>query len=143
MRLGRQHVKDGWLISRQQKTGERVGIPILPPLADAINGLTGMTFLTTAYGQPFTSNGFGNWFREAARAAGVTKSAHGMRKAAGALLTEMGCTMSEIAAILGHSNEQTTAIYTRSAGRRRLAERAMAELAAPNGEQKFPNPRAG
>ena len=105
MRLGRQHVKDGWLISRQQKTGERVGIPILPPLADAIDGLTGMTFLTTAYGQPFTRNGFGNWFREAARAAGVTKSAHGMRKAAGALLTEMGCTMSEIAAILGHSNE--------------------------------------
>lgn len=130
VRLGRQHVRDGWLIFRQQKTGERVEIPILPPLAEAIHGLTGMTFLTTRHGGPFTSESFGNWFSRAAREAGVKKSAHGVRKAAGALLAEMGCTMSEIAAILGHTDERTTAIYTRSAERRRLAESAMAKLAA-------------
>ena len=41
----------------------------------------------------------------------------------------MGCTENEIMAVLGHSDERTTSIYTRSASRRMLAESAMRKMA--------------
>jgi len=65
---------------------------------------------------------------ELCAAAGVTKGAHGLRKAAGGLLAEMGCTENEIRAVLGHADERTTAIYTRSASRRMLAASAMKKM---------------
>lgn len=129
VKLGRQHVRDGWISFRQTKTGDPVEMPMLQPLAEAIRDCHDMTFLTTQYGGPFKAESFGNWFRKVCNEAGVSKSAHGIRKAAGALLAEMGCTMSEIAAVLGHSDERTTSIYTRSAQRRVLAKSAMEKMA--------------
>jgi hypothetical protein len=43
-----------------------------------------LTFLCTSHGAPFTAAGFGNWFRDACRAAGLPErcAAHGLRKAA-------------------------------------------------------------
>ena len=127
VRLGRQHVHKGWIEFDQDKTGERVEVPILPPLA-AVLPRDRMTFLLTEHGKPFAVKGFGNWFRVQCDAAGVAKSAHGLRKAAGGLLAEMGCTENEIMAVLGHADERTTAIYTRSASRRMLAESAMKKM---------------
>jgi integrase len=64
-----------------------------------------MTFLTTQFGKPFTSNGFGNWFRDQCNAAGLPRcSAHGLRKAAARWLAEAGCTAHEIASITGHAS---------------------------------------
>lgn len=83
----------------------------------------------TEHGKPFSVAGFGNWFREQCEFAGVRKRAHGLRKAAGGLLAEMGCTENEIMAVLGHADERTTAIYTRSASRRMLAKSAMNKMA--------------
>ena len=126
--LGRQHVKDGWICFDQTKgDGERVEMPILAPLAEALPR-DRMTFLMTEHGKPFSVAGFGNWFREQCKAAGVDKRAHGLRKAAGGLLAEMGCTENEIMSVLGHADERTTAIYTRSASRRMLAESAMKKM---------------
>jgi hypothetical protein len=46
-------------------------------------GPTGeLTFIPTTSGGPMTTERFGNWFHKVAGAAGVTKSAHGLRKAA-------------------------------------------------------------
>ena len=100
---------------------------ILPPLA-AVLPRDRMTFLLTEHGKPFSVKGFGNWFRVQCDAAGVAKSAHGLRKAAGGLLAEMGCTENEIMAVLGHADERTASIYTRSASRRVLAESAMRKM---------------
>jgi integrase len=127
VRLGRQHVTDGWMCFDQDKTGERVEVPILPPLAEVLPR-DRMTFLMTEHVKPFSVAGFGNWFRTQCEAAGVSKRAHGLRKAAGGLLAEMGCTENEIMAVLGHSDERTTSIYTRSASRRMLAESAMRKM---------------
>jgi integrase len=130
VKLGRQHVRDGWLRFNQEKTGGLVEIPVLKPLADAIRDCKEMTFLLTEKGTPFAEASFSNWFRKKAREAGVDgKSAHGVRKGAGGVLAEMGCTPHEIMAVLGHSDERTSSIYTRSANRRVLAESAMQKMA--------------
>jgi len=50
----------------QSKTGRELQIPILPDLAAILEATPGtnLTFLTAAAGAPFTSNGFGNLFRQ-------------------------------------------------------------------------------
>jgi integrase len=71
IRMGRQHVRDGFISVRQGKTDAELMIPIHPELASIIAASsTGqMTFLTTQFARPFTSAGFGNWFRDQHRAA--------------------------------------------------------------------------
>jgi integrase len=128
IRMGRQHVRDGSIHVRQAKTGADLMIPIHPELASVIAAsATGrMTFLTTQFARPFTSAGFGNWFRDQCNAAGLRQcSAHGLRKAAARRLAEAGCTAHEIASITGHASLKEIARYTRGADQRRLAQSAM------------------
>jgi len=85
VKMGRQHVKDGWMDVTQQKTGKKLSIPVLDELKAVLEaGPTGdLTYLVTQYNKPFTSNGFGNWFRRQCDAAGLPQcSAQGLRKAA-------------------------------------------------------------
>src|SRR4029453_16436721 len=72
--IGRQHIRDGYLQIRQQKTGVELAIPVLPALQAIIADTPkdNLTFLTTQFGKPFTSNGFGNWFRIQCDAAGLS-----------------------------------------------------------------------
>jgi integrase len=131
VRMGRQHIHGGVLTVRQQKTRVQLAIPIHPTLQaildDTPNG--NLTFLTTQFGKPFTSNGFGNWFRDQCNAAGLPQcSAHGLRKAAARLLAEAGCTAHEIAAITGHASLKQVAHYTKSVDQGRLASAAIEKV---------------
>jgi integrase len=130
VRMGHQHIKDGGICVRQQKTGREVWIPVhealVPILAEASANLT---FLLTDQGKPYTAAGFGNWFRDQCRAAGLHGcSAHGLRKAAARRLAEAGCSTHEIAAITGHASLKEIARYTEAADRKRLAQSAMAKV---------------
>jgi integrase len=80
--LGRQHVSDGVITMRAEKTGAQLTIPILPELARVIEATkTGdLTYVATPSGGPMRKESFGNWFGEACRAAKVPGSAHGLRK---------------------------------------------------------------
>ena len=72
-----------------------ISIPVLPELKAVLDATpTGnLAFLVTAFGKPFTSNGFGNWFRIQCDEAGLKHcSAHGLRKAGAALAAENGAT---------------------------------------------------
>ena len=82
--VGRQHVRDGVISIHTEKTGMLVTIPILTELQKTLDaGPTGdLTFIATVSGQPMTKVGLDNRFQEACDAAGVKKSAHGIRKAA-------------------------------------------------------------
>ena len=125
--LGRQHERDGWLTLTQQKTGKAMSVPVVAPLRAILDASpTGdMTYLVTQFGKPFTSNGFGNWFRKRCDEAGLPHcSAHGLRKAAGYFMAEAGCTTHEIASVLGHETLKEVERYTKAAGQRRLAEQA-------------------
>ena len=103
------------------------GSPTLQAILDTVTD--NLTFLTTQFGKPFTSNGFGNWFRNQCNAAGLPQcSAHGLRKAAARRLAEAGCTAHEIASITGHASLKQIAHYTRAADQGRLASAAMEKV---------------
>lgn len=72
--------------------------------------------------------GFGNWFGEACRAAGVPGSAHGLRKALAIKLAEAGSTTAEMDALMGWSGGGMSSLYARKASRERLAEAALERL---------------
>jgi len=60
-----------------------------------------MLFLVTQGGSGFTAGGFGNWFRDACRAAGIAeRSAHGLRKSTATRLADAGCTEAQIKAVM-------------------------------------------
>jgi integrase len=131
VKMGRQHLGDGALFVRQQKTGREVWIPVHPALAAIIaeSATSNLTFLVTDQGKPYSAAGFGNWFRDQCRAAGLHGcSAHGLRKAAARRLAEAGCTAHEISAITGHTSLREVERYTAAADRRKLAAAAMAKV---------------
>jgi integrase len=98
-------------------------------IADTAAG--NLTFLVTDQGKPYTAAGFGNWFRDQCRAAGLHGcSAHGLRKAAARRLAEAGCTPHEIAAITGHASLREVERYTEAVNRQKLADMAMAKVSA-------------
>ncbi|MFL5106793.1 MAG: tyrosine-type recombinase/integrase, partial [Xanthobacteraceae bacterium] len=137
VRVGRQHDRDGVITIRTEKhrkgkPGEQVAIPILEPLAASIAATrTGdLTYLVTDAGRPWVKESFGNWFREACRAAGCPGSAHGLRKAGATRAAERGATERQLMAIFGWSTGKMAQHYTRSADRKRLAHDA-AQLLLP------------
>jgi len=137
VRLGKQHLSNGWIKLIQQKNENRkpvtVEIPVIAELQSIIDqSPTGdLTFLVTEFNRPFTSNGFGNRFRKWCDEAGLLHcSAHGLRKAAASRLAELGCTELEIMAVTGHSTSKEVERYTRAARRKILAESAMNKLSA-------------
>ena len=130
-RMGRQHIRNGLLHVRQQKTGAVLTIPVHPTLAAIIADTPAehMTFITTIRGHPFGMTGFGKWFREQCDAAGLPHcTAHGLRKAAARRLAEAGCTEHEIAAITGHASLREVQRYTRAADQTRLAISAIEKV---------------
>jgi len=127
--MGRQHLSDNAICVRQVKTGREVWIPVHEALVPILGeASTNLTFLLTDQGKPYTAAGFGNWFRDQCRAAGLHGcSAHGLRKAAARRLAEAGCS-TQIAAITGHAGLKGVARYTEAVDRRRLAQSAMAKV---------------
>jgi integrase len=131
IRMGRQHLRDGMLSVRQEKTSAVLTIPVHAALSQAIAAIPRehLTFLTTSRGEPFKPTPFSTWFRKACNAAGLPHcSAHGLRKAVACRLAESGCTAHEIAAITGHASLREVARYTRAADQRHLAVAAMAKV---------------
>jgi hypothetical protein len=119
--MGWQHVSGDTIAVRQEKTDTSLLIPIHPHLAEALAAVprSNLTFLVTERGAPFTSAGFGNWFRDQCNAAGLPQcSAHGLRKAAATRLANAGCSNEQIKAITGHRSDSALAPYTRAANQR-------------------------
>jgi integrase len=131
VRMGPQHIRNGILAVRQQKTQVELAIPVHSTLAAVITETPTyhLTFLTNQYGRPFTAGYFGQWFREQCDMVGLRHcSAHGLRKAAARRLAEAGCTAHEIAAITGHATLKEVARYSEAADRKHLAQSAMAKV---------------
>lgn len=143
VKLGRQHVRDGIATIRTEKTGEVVTIPILPPLAASIEaGPCGdLAFIVGDKGNPLSKESFGNWFRDACNAAGVSGSAHGLRKTGATRAAENGATVAQLEAIFGWRGGGMASLYTRQADRGRLAKEAAEKLLArTDSERSIPAP---
>ncbi len=131
IKMGPQHIQDGFLRVRQAKTSADLLIPIHPELRAIIDACPPqhLTFITTTGERPFSARGFSNWFGRACKAAGLVKcTAHGLRKAAARRLAEAGASAHEISAITGHRSLSEVSRYTRAADQKRLATSAMAKI---------------
>jgi site-specific recombinase XerD len=123
--LGRQHVRNGFLVYRRHKTGVLIEIPILPDLQAVIDTMAGdnLAFIATDRGTPYTKESFGNMFRDWCNVAGIAKgySAHGLRKYAAKVRAELGATVPELMAWFGWMTMREAERYTRAADRRKMA----------------------
>jgi integrase len=137
VKVGRPHLRDGVIRFTTEKTGERVAIAASDALLEAIDaGPCGdLTFIAGERGRPMTKESFGNWFREVANAAGIAKSAHGLRKAAATADALAGYSDAELDAKFGWTGRKMASLYTRAASREKLslaaAERTKDRTAVP------------
>lgn len=112
---------------RNRKPKHRV-VPILPELRRSLDATKSghLAYLVTSFNKPFTSNGFGNWFRERCDEAGLPHcTAHGLRKAGATIAAERGATEHQLMAIFGWESTKQAALYTRKANRQKLVKAAM------------------
>ena len=141
LRMGRQHIRDGMITVRQDKTGTTLVIPVHTDLRVILDATPGehLTFVVGQRGNPFTPNAFSKWFRDQCDAAGLSEacSAHGLRKAACRRLAEAGCSANEIAAISGHASLREVERYTRAVDQERMARNAMARTKDESRTVKF------
>lgn len=127
VQIGAEHEfeRDGrlWLRWKQAKKPHRVvELPMSQSLIIATKTLRRTPYLLTAYGNPFTINGFGSRFRSWCDEAGVSKSLHGVRKGVSSLLPSHGTTSLELDVLLGHEmNSEETKVYIAVAERSALA----------------------
>jgi integrase len=142
VRIGRQHVRDGVATISTEKTGMTVTIPILPALQQILQAgpCSDLAFICGGRWQPLTKESFGNLFRDACNAAGVKKSAHGVRKIGATRAANNGATVAELEAIFGWEGGRMPSLYTRAADRVRLAKGAMGKLDRTQSEQSIPAP---
>ncbi len=128
VRIGPQHVKEGVIEIKTEKTGEAVYIPLLPPLLKSIASCkTGAeSYLVTSNNKPFVKESFGNWFKKACVAANVPGAAHGLRKAGAVRAAENGASESQLNSIFGWSEgSRESATYTRKASRAKMAKESV------------------
>jgi integrase len=137
VRLGRQMVKDqsfhyvAWKGRGKKRTRTERFVPIVPPLQEAIDLTpTGeLVYLLTALGKPFTSNGFGNWFKDRCVEAELPHcSCHGLRKASAVSAAEAGCSEWEMMALFGWASPKQAAVYTRKVNTSKLAQSGTAKI---------------
>jgi integrase len=135
-RMSYAHIDGDTIEVAQQKTGqensdEKLVIPIHRNLRRelALAKREHVVILTTAFGQPFSLKGFGNFVSDAIQAAELPTrcKAHGLRKAAARRLAEAGCTAKQIQAITGHKSLEEVERYTRKADQMHLARQAVAK----------------
>lgn len=160
VRLGRQHVReievpgeDGRKVRvkvirfTQVKNATRrpvtLTLPVLPELESALAaGPAGdLTWLVSAYGRPYTADGFGIRFRAWCDAAGLPHcSAHGLRKAGATRAAERGATPHQLNAIFGWRTLAQAETYTAAARQQLIAAGAMPLLATPDPPRESPTP---
>jgi len=147
VRMAWDDVDNGSIRFVQGKTGVKLSVQLHPDLSAALTSWPrrGERILVTTFGNPFTSNGFGNFMADKIALAGLPSRCvtHGLRKAAARRLAEAGCTANEIAAITGHKTLEEVSRYTKAADQVHLAQTAIDRLTARPSAQRVPTPVKG
>lgn len=136
IRMGRQMERDGKLhfteFKGRNKTPKDRILRILPELRASIDATPSdnLNYLVTSFGQPFTSNGFGNWFKKRCVEAGIPQcSAHGIRKNRATSMINDGASDRSTMAVFGWKTERQVGVYVRNANMDRLADESIDMLA--------------
>ncbi|HLN24751.1 MAG TPA: tyrosine-type recombinase/integrase [Patescibacteria group bacterium] len=140
-------IESGGIHVKQEKTNQRVWVPIHPLLAEemaeerdrqtkrykdrAAKGQAaaiGLTIVQKRTGEAYTDDGFGTiWNREQTRL-GIKRPFHGLRKNATVGLLEAGCTAKLVQSITGHATMEMVELYGRRVNQKKLAREAMTLL---------------
>jgi len=75
-----------------------------------------------------TKESFGNAFRDACRAAGIRKSAHGLRKLAATRAADADATLWQLNGMFGWTGTKMASLYTQAADRKRAAREGFKKL---------------
>lgn len=143
--IGRQHIQGRVLSIDTAKTGSRISIELSDGLIDMIDATRrkGLHLIESSQGKPFTKESFGNWFKEKCTDAGVSKSAHGLRKLSATLAAEGGAGSHQLMAQYGWTKLATAEIYTKGVDRKRLGIEASRIVADQIENIKTPHPTSG
>lgn len=117
----------------QVKTDEPVTVPVHSALKAELDAwrreATGLLILKPPRAERWTVNHMSREMARVTREAGLPRlGVHGLRKLAATRLAEAGCTVHEIAAVLGWRTLSMAQLYTEAANRERLAEAAVLRL---------------
>ena len=98
--------------------------PELQAIIEASSSVIGTAmWLETWNGKPFTSNGFGNWFGDQCRGAGLPHcSAPGLRKARAVHYAHRGASTAQLKARFGWSTDSMAAKYIKTANQEHFAD---------------------
>ena len=99
-------------------------MPITPELRQVIERTpeNSPAFILNEKGRPSTKASLGNFFQDAAKAAGMKARLQGMRKAFCIYWAEQEATTHQIAAMAGHISLKEVERYTRAADRKRMVK---------------------
>lgn len=126
----------GWFQWKAAKTGKAVLIPVVEPVQEAIDampeGSIGKeTLIVTEFGKPFSRAGFGNWFGDRCRDAGLEgRTAHGLRKALAIRAASINVSQQGLKALGQWENDEEVRTYAENANRNRMAEEALLAVVA-------------
>jgi integrase len=143
VRLGRQHVSNGWIRIERMKGSDDVEIEIAPELQAAIDAMPkgNLTFIVTTGGKPRSRFGLGNDFAGWAKEAGLPDRCrlHGPKKAGMRRAAEDGATAHELMAHSGHRTLSEVQRYTTAVNNRKLAVSLSAKRRGKNGNAEDTN----
>lgn len=116
----------------QEKTGRELIIPMHPNLIASLTAWhgSGETIIAQANGKRYTVESYGNLMADAIAQARLPARCvlHGLKKAAGRRLAEAGCSVHQIASILGNVSLEEIERYTKAANQELLAGQAIDSL---------------
>lgn len=130
--LGPHNLVGDRIVTSASKTGKAVNVLAVKPLLDAIAATEAgeQTFLVTSFGKPFTTSGFGAWFRERCDEAGLPQcTLHGLRKAIIRRAADLGASQQQLKAIGQWSGDAEVAVYAADANQIAMADSAIAAVA--------------
>ncbi len=130
--MTRHHIDNEVMGVAQEKTGERVAIPVHAALRASIAAYKakGLSILQRKDGQPFKVRELSDVIAAAIDGAKLPRECvlHGLRYASARRLSEAGATPHEIMAVTGHRTLGMVEKYTRDANKKKLAGSAMVKL---------------
>lgn len=131
IRIRWSDIRDGMIVVCQEKTGKDVWLPVAQPLMNILARApkSAVTVLVNSKGVPWrTSNVLAQAFGAELRRLKLGGLVfHGLRKTTAVVLAEAGCTVKQIAAITGQS-DQMVSHYTKGVNRLDLARAAVTKM---------------
>lgn len=124
-------IRDGAITLRTQKSDKRVLIPLTAAGQRAVKAIPRRHIIiltNTKTKQPWSADGLRSSFGKACKAAGVNRTFHDLRRTAATALLASGCDKSQVAMIMGWSQDEVEALQRLYVSREEVVKAVLAKL---------------